>query len=88
MDKGFTQSNNDHQYFHLYIDGKKSHFFVKISHATGELRRDEIRNNARQMRTRGDDLYKILSCEHDKNRTLQVAREAQAAQLGAHGQKP
>jgi hypothetical protein len=36
------------------------------------MRVDDIKNNARAVRTTGDDLYKIVCCEHDAEATKRV----------------
>ncbi len=47
------------------------------------MRRDEIHANARGLACKTDDLYKILSCEHDLDRTREVAADAFKQRRGA-----
>jgi hypothetical protein len=72
--KGFRKdpSARDHHMYFLWVGEKKHAFRVKISHGTKEIARGEIRMNANTYGISGDDLYKILCCEHDAARTLQV----------------
>lgn len=56
--------------FFLHHGDQVTDFFVKISRGARELRRDEISNNARQMRVPGDELFRILSCDYDREQTL------------------
>ncbi len=73
-EKGFhaESANRDHEMFFLYNQGKRTTFWFKISRGAREIRRDDIRNNARALGVRGEDLYKILTCEHDAAATLRV----------------
>lgn len=78
-DKGFRPAEHcrrDHEMYFFYLDGRKTNIWVKLSHGARELRRDDIRNNARSVGVDGDDLYRILNCEHDAARTLAIARAA------------
>ena len=56
--------------FFLYQGDQVTDFFVKLSRGARELRRDEISNNARQMRVAGDELYRVLCCDYDREQTL------------------
>jgi hypothetical protein len=72
--KGFHKASGarDHEMYILHVDGAKTNFWVKLSHGAGQMRIDEIKNNARAIRTTGDDLYRIVSCEHDAAATKRV----------------
>jgi hypothetical protein len=77
LSKGFRLSekgNRDHEMYFLHVDELKTSFFVKISRNAVELRTDEIKNSARQMKVSGDDLYRILCCDYDSSKTLAVYR--------------
>ncbi len=77
--KGFvvsTKGNRDHEMYFFELDGKKTNLFFKISRGAREVRRDEIRNSARTMKIPGDDLYRILCCEHDAKTTEALYRGA------------
>ena len=72
-DKGFVESaKRDHEMYFLYIDGKKTDFWVKISHGAKEIRKDEIALNARSIGMKGQDLYLILACTHDAKATREL----------------
>ncbi len=76
--KGFVMSakgNRDHEMYFLCLDGKKTSAYFKISHGAREVRRDEINNSARMLRVTGDDLYRILCCEHDAAATERICRK-------------
>lgn len=72
--KGFhpKSANRDHEMYFLHTQGKQTDFWFKISRGAREVRIDDIRNNARRLGVRGEDLYKILTCEHDAAATLRV----------------
>ena len=65
--KGFKASNKDgdHEMFFFWHKGKKTGWWVKLSHGVEAIRQDEIRNNARPLGLSGDDLHSILACNHD-----------------------
>jgi hypothetical protein len=82
LEKGFGpppegSRHRDHEFFFFYLDGKKTNALVKLSRGAIELRRDEIRMNARRLNLTGDHLFRIVSCEHDREKT----RELLEAQL-------
>jgi hypothetical protein len=71
--KGFhpaAHGARDHEMFFLHHGDQKTDFFVKISRGAREMRLDEIRNNARQMRVAGDELFRVLCCDYDREQTL------------------
>jgi|GEM_PF-1843152 len=76
--KGFVEDVDgparDHHYYYLWVEGKKSMLRVKLSRGATELAREEIKRNASTFGITGDDFWKILVCEHDHARTLQVWR--------------
>ncbi len=72
--KGFQKASGirDHEMYFLHVDGAKTNFWVKLSHGAGQMRVDEIKNNARAIHATGDDLYRIVCCEHDAEATKRV----------------
>lgn len=62
--------------FFFHLDGKKTSFWTKLSRNAREIRVDEIRANARSVGVKGEDLFKILSCDHDASRTRQIVEQA------------
>jgi hypothetical protein len=74
--KGFRSANKtgrDHEWFVFYEGEQATDFRVKLSHGASEIRQDEIRVNAKGLQIRADDLFKILSCVHDFERTREIA---------------
>jgi hypothetical protein len=73
--KGFhpaVHGARDHEMFFLHHGDRKTDFFVKISRGAREMRRDEISNNARQVRVAGDQLFRVLCCEYGREQTLEL----------------
>jgi hypothetical protein len=80
--KGFRlseRSGRDHEMYFMYVADQTTAFFVKLSRGAPEMRQDEIRNSARQMKTTGDKLFRILSCEYSADRTIKVYEETLTA---------
>ncbi|HCF59270.1 MAG TPA: hypothetical protein DFS52_14910 [Myxococcales bacterium] len=64
LKKGFrSEPKRDHEMFFFILDGKKTNIWVKISRGSANLFQGEIKRNAKSVGLRGDDLYRILSCE-------------------------
>lgn len=82
--KGFQPADGkrDHEMYFLWVGGLKTRFMVKISHGAKEVRRDEIRINAQAARIDGNDLYRILTCDHDAAKTVALYREAFPGEAG------
>jgi len=80
--KGFREAegNRDHEMFFLWVGEQKTRLWVKLSRGAREIQQGEIRMNARSVKLTGDDLYKILNCEHDGDKTKQLYEQSQAAQ--------
>ena len=76
--KGFRPAEGvrDHTMFFFWLDGQITKLWVKLSQGAKELRIDEIKHNARTWKVRGEDLYKILCCDHDPAKTREIANEA------------
>ncbi len=72
--KGFLKASGfrDHEMYFLHVDGAKTNFWVKLSHGAGQMRVDDIKNNARALRTTGDELYRIVCCYYDAEATKRV----------------
>jgi hypothetical protein len=71
--KGFRPlSGRDHETYALFVEGKKTRWQVRLSHGRSQITANEIRLNARPLGIKGDDLYKILSCDHDLAATLEL----------------
>jgi len=60
--KGFVQRNNDHEYFSLHVEGKKTSIFTKVSHGESEIRDPLIHKMAKQIRLSNDQYVKFIEC--------------------------
>ncbi len=75
--KGFHRvEKRDHEMYFYHLDGLRTSYWVKLSHGAKELRTDEIKINAKNLKTRGEDLYKIIKCDYDVEETRNVVRAA------------
>jgi hypothetical protein len=77
--KGFqenTQGRRDHEMYFFFLDGKKTSIWVKLSHGAKAIAVGEIKMNARSVGLTGDDLYRILCCDHDAETTAALCRAA------------
>ena len=76
--KGFREgaAKKDHEMFHFWLDGQKTSLWVKLSHGAREIRRDEIKNNARAMHVTGEQLYNVLNCTTSPQETVALLRAA------------
>jgi len=64
LKKGFrSEPKRDHEMFFFILDGKKTNVWVKISRGSPSVFQGEIKRNAKSVGLRGDELYRILSCE-------------------------
>lgn len=59
---GKRKKNRDHEFFWYWHKGALTNWWVKLSSGVGEIRTDEIRNNARAIQILGDELHGILAC--------------------------
>lgn len=57
--KGFKESNRDHKFYILYIDGKKTHVKTKISHGAKEY--DDGLLNGMKQQVRLDTKQQFLN---------------------------
>ena len=60
--KGFVVDQGDHTFYTLYIDGKKTKIFTKISHNNPEISDGLISCMHKQCRISKDEFVKLVSC--------------------------
>jgi hypothetical protein len=60
--KGFNTSNNDHIWYILYVDGKKTSIRTKISHGKKEYDDSLLGKMAGQLRLSKNDLLELIDC--------------------------
>jgi hypothetical protein len=67
LSKGFAPAEHgtrDHEMYFFMDGARKTSLWVKLSRGAKMLHLPEIKRNAKSVGLTGDDLYRILSCEH------------------------
>lgn len=75
--KGFECKQAHHLFYFFYFEGKKTAWWVKISHGAKEMRQREIKANAKVLGLSASDFHGVLSCEKDHQWLLAKYRAAQ-----------
>lgn len=71
--KGFAKGENtDHEFYFLLVNGEQTSVFFKVSFGEGDIGLGIQRRQALQWGIRGDDVFKIISCEHNEARTREL----------------
>jgi predicted RNA binding protein YcfA (HicA-like mRNA interferase family) len=66
--KGFRLRDNDHSFFHLYVNGKKTSVYTKISHGEKEIHDGLLGTMARQVRLSRKQFNELIECHsHSMN---------------------
>lgn len=73
--KGFRKTETDHTKFHLYVDGKKTAIYTKISHGEVEIHETLIKAMARQLRLSKIQFLALVDCKIDGDDYLSILRE-------------
>jgi predicted RNA binding protein YcfA (HicA-like mRNA interferase family) len=60
--KGFTKKENDHTFFHLWVDGKKTTVYTKVSHGEKEIHDNLLGAMARQLRLSKKQFLELVDC--------------------------
>lgn len=60
--KGFSKRENDHTFFHLWVDGKKTKVFTKVSHGEKELSDNLLGMMARQLNLNKKQFLDLVDC--------------------------
>ena len=75
--KGFkSEPKRDHEMYFFLLEGRKTNLWVKISRGSPSVFQGEIKRNAKSIGLRGDDLFRILSCDHGPEVSAQLCSEA------------
>lgn len=74
--KGFESRENDHTFFHLYVDGRKSIIFTKISHGEKEIGDRLLAMMARQLRLSRKQFLDLIDCPLAKTQYVSLLRNA------------
>ena len=60
--KGFRLKENDHTFFHLFVDGRKTVVYAKISHGEKQIGDKLLSLMARQMRLSRREFVDLIDC--------------------------
>ncbi len=60
--KGFQRKENDHTFLHLWVDGKKTPVYTKVSHGEREIGDKLLAMMARQTRLVRRDFLNLVDC--------------------------
>ncbi len=74
--KGFRRTDNDHSFFTLWVDGKKTIIHTKISHGEKDIGDKLLGMMARQLAITRAQLLALLRCELTKEMYVRHLREA------------
>lgn len=73
--KGFVRRHNDHKFLHLWVDGKKTAIFTKVSHGEKEIGDRLLGIMARQVSLTKKYFLDLVDCPLTADRYLALLRE-------------
>ncbi len=82
LKKGFHNSNNDHEFFHLYVHGKKTSIFTKISLGETECGDTLLGIMSRQLRLKRNQFDLLVGCKLTEEAYVEHLRRNQQISLG------
>jgi hypothetical protein len=74
--KGFQKRDNDHTFFHLYANGKKTIVYTKMSHGEKEIGDKLLSIMARQVNLSRKQFLDLVDCPLKLNEYLELLRKA------------
>lgn len=80
--KGFlvASGDRDHEMFFYWHNGKRTNWWVKVSHGAPSIWQAEIKRNAKSLGLTGDDLHSILACNHDHAKVIELYQQINGAE--------
>lgn len=74
--KGFQQENNDHRYFTLFNDNKKTAIFTKISHGSDYkiYGQSLLSKMSRQLKLSNKELLDLIDCDISGEKYLEILK--------------
>ena len=72
--KGFRKKENDHTFFHLWVGGKKTYIYTKVSHGEREIRDKLLGMMARQLKLSGKQFRELVDCPFTGEQLIQHLR--------------
>lgn len=73
--KGFKTKEGDHTYLILYVQGKKTSIFTKISHGKREIDDSLIMRMAGQIKLDKIQFMKLVECVIDHDKYVRILEE-------------
>lgn len=73
--KGFDKTNRDHNYYILYVEGKKTKIHTKISHSATEIDDFLVKQMARQVRLDRKQFEDLIECPLSKEDYIEILKE-------------
>lgn len=81
LKKGFSEDNNDHKKYTLFLDGKRTNIRTKVSHGTKEYGERLIREMRTQLRLSKREFMDLIDCPMTKEEYIQILIEKGFIQL-------
>jgi hypothetical protein len=78
--KGFQARENDHTFYHLYVEGKKTGVYTKISHGEKEIRDGLLGAMARQVKLTRKQFNDLIDCPLTADEYVKLMRKAGAVE--------
>src|SRR5947209_6055145 len=72
--KGFRKKENDHTFFHLWVAGKKTAIWTKISHGLKEIGDKLLGMMARQVRLSAKQFRDLVECPFTASQLIAAAQ--------------
>lgn len=73
--KGFVRRESKDAYYHLWVDGKKTPIFTKMSQGERDVHDGLLAAMARQLRLRRRQLDDLVDCPLSRDEYVQILRE-------------
>ena len=75
--KGFRSQENDHTFLHLWVAGRKTPVWTKISHGEKEIGDRLLAVMARQLRITRQEFNNLVDCPLSEAAYVQMLREGE-----------
>lgn len=79
--KGFIEDNNDHKFYHLYVNDKRTSVRTKISHGETEIDTFVLKQMAKQVCLNNDQFEDLINCPLSYNDYIEILIENQIIRL-------
>lgn len=72
--KGFDPKDGDHNFFYLYVNGKKTSIFTKTSHSHKEVSIQLINQMARQLKLTSSQFREFIRCTISEEKYIEILK--------------